>query len=57
MFIKDHFQRSFPDLTLRYVGREESASPATGSHARHEREQAEIVDAALSADRAAAVGK
>ncbi len=57
LFVKDHFQRSFPALALHYVGREESASPATGSHARHEREQAEIVDAALSADRVAAVGK
>ncbi len=57
MFIKDRFQRSWPALSMYYVGREESASPATGSHARHEREQAEIVEAALSAERVAAVGK
>ena len=57
MFIKDRFQRSFPGLSMRYIGREESASPATGSHARHEREQVEIVNAALSTEHMAAAGK
>ncbi len=33
-----------------YVGRDASASPATGSHAVHEREQAELVEAAIGAD-------
>ena len=33
---------------LRYVGRPESASPATGSHKRHQEEQAEIVREALT---------
>ena len=33
---------------LRYVGRMESASPATGSLKRHQQEQAEIVDEALT---------
>jgi 2-oxoglutarate dehydrogenase complex dehydrogenase (E1) component-like enzyme len=33
---------------LRYAGRAESASPATGSGKRHQHEQAEIVEAALS---------
>jgi len=33
---------------LRYVGRVESASPATGSLKRHQQEQAEIVEEALS---------
>jgi 2-oxoglutarate dehydrogenase E1 component len=34
--------------TLQYVGRPESASPATGSGKRHQQEQAEIVDAAFT---------
>jgi 2-oxoglutarate dehydrogenase complex dehydrogenase (E1) component-like enzyme len=34
---------------LRYVGRPESASPATGSGKRHQQEQAEIVNDALTA--------
>jgi 2-oxoglutarate dehydrogenase E1 component len=33
---------------LRYVGRSESASPATGSMKRHQQEQAEILDEALT---------
>ena len=33
---------------LRYVGRSESASPATGSLKRHQQEQAEIVDEAMT---------
>jgi 2-oxoglutarate dehydrogenase complex dehydrogenase (E1) component-like enzyme len=46
--MKDMFERLFPGTPLLYVGREESASPATGSHARHEREQKQIVTAALA---------
>jgi 2-oxoglutarate dehydrogenase E1 component len=34
---------------FQYVGRDASASPATGSHAVHEREQAELVEAAMGA--------
>jgi multifunctional 2-oxoglutarate metabolism enzyme len=34
--------------TLRYVGRPISASPATGSHHRHEEQQKRLVEAALS---------
>jgi 2-oxoglutarate dehydrogenase E1 component len=34
---------------FQYVGRDASASPATGSHSVHEREQAELVDAAIGA--------
>ena len=41
---------------LRYIGRSESASPATGSHKRHQQEQAEILDEALTLG-AAAKGK
>jgi 2-oxoglutarate dehydrogenase E1 component len=40
------------DLTkknVEYVGRDASASPATGSHAVHDREQIELVEAALGA--------
>jgi 2-oxoglutarate dehydrogenase E1 component len=33
---------------LRYVGRSESASPATGSRKRHQEEQAEIIREALT---------
>ena len=51
MFVKDRFERAFPGMTLSYIGREESASPATGSHSRHEREQEKIVRCALAGDR------
>jgi 2-oxoglutarate dehydrogenase E1 component len=34
---------------FQYVGRDASASPATGSHAVHEREQTELVEAAIGA--------
>ena len=37
-----------PDVTLRYVGRSASASPATGSYAIHELEQKQIVHEALT---------
>ncbi len=36
-------------LAVQYVGRDASASPATGSKAVHDREQAEIVEAAIGA--------
>ena len=36
-----------PDQTLRYVGRPISASPATGSHHRHEEQQQALVAAAI----------
>lgn len=57
MFVKDRFERAFPGMTLGYIGREENASPATGSHALHEREQRQVVDAALAGDLAAPSGK
>jgi 2-oxoglutarate dehydrogenase E1 component len=37
-----------PNQTLRYVGRPISASPATGSHHRHEEQQKALIEAALS---------
>jgi 2-oxoglutarate dehydrogenase E1 component len=43
VFMEDRLARSFPKAAVRYIGREESASPATGSHTRHEREQRQLV--------------
>ena len=40
--------RTIRGRELRYVGRPESASPATGSGKRHQQEQAEIVNDALT---------
>jgi 2-oxoglutarate dehydrogenase E1 component len=57
LFMKDRFERAFPRVSLSYVGREESASPATGSHARHEREQRQVVTAALAGEAGAVQGK
>jgi 2-oxoglutarate dehydrogenase E1 component len=45
-----------PAVALRYVGRDEAASPAVGDAAQHQREQQEIVDQALDVARAAVVG-
>ena len=42
---------------LRYVGRSESASPATGSAKRHQQEQAEILDEALTIGAVAKKGR
>jgi 2-oxoglutarate dehydrogenase complex dehydrogenase (E1) component-like enzyme len=36
------------EVKLTYVGRPESASPATGSHHQHEREQQEILRRAFT---------
>ena len=47
-FMREMFDREFPRLRLGYVGREENASPATGSHSRHEREQRQVVEAAFT---------
>jgi len=35
------------NMELRYVGRDEAASPAVGTHKTHQEEQQEIVDQAL----------
>jgi multifunctional 2-oxoglutarate metabolism enzyme len=43
--------------TLRYIGRTESASPATGSYKTHNKEQADILDAAFSSDRVSPIKK
>jgi 2-oxoglutarate dehydrogenase E1 component len=42
------FHEELPGVRLRYVGRKEAASPATGSHKQHLAEQAELVGAALA---------
>ena len=49
-FIRGMFARELPNVSIAYVGREEAASPATGSHQVHAREQEEIVSAALAAN-------
>jgi 2-oxoglutarate dehydrogenase E1 component len=41
--------REVTGTDFQYVGRDASASPATGSHAVHEREQRELVEAAIGA--------
>jgi 2-oxoglutarate decarboxylase len=43
--------------TLRYIGRAESASPATGSFKRHQQEQAEILDESLTLGAVAKKGR
>jgi 2-oxoglutarate dehydrogenase complex dehydrogenase (E1) component-like enzyme len=48
-FVAERLRRVLPaDKTLRYVGRRESASPATGSYRLHEEEQAEFVREAFA---------
>jgi 2-oxoglutarate dehydrogenase E1 component len=56
-FMREMAERELPRLKLGYVGREESASPATGSHSRHEREQRQIVEAAFSSGSLVIAGK
>jgi len=50
-FVRDRIQPLLDasGRKLRYVGRAESAAPATGSHKRHLAEQAEIIEAAFGA--------
>jgi multifunctional 2-oxoglutarate metabolism enzyme len=48
-FMFRHLSRSLPDrLTLDYIARPESASPATGSARVHEQEQQEMIDRAFA---------
>lgn len=50
-FVEDRLKAILPThLSLRYVGRTPSASPATGSYAIHELEQKDIVETALIED-------
>ena len=46
-FVEPRLREIKDDLSLRYVGRTASASPATGSYAIHELEQRKLVDDAL----------
>jgi len=44
-FVKDEFEKHFSqEIPLKYVGREESASPATGSHKKHEAQEELLMD-------------
>ncbi len=58
-FLREQIQPLLDDSgrEVRYVGRTESASPATGSHKRHLQEQAEILDEALTIGAVARKGK
>jgi 2-oxoglutarate dehydrogenase E1 component len=49
-YMRERLQPSLEasDRTLRYAGRPESASPATGSHKRHLAEQAAVIDEAFA---------
>jgi 2-oxoglutarate dehydrogenase E1 component len=52
-FVQPRLERLLGDRRrLRYVGREEAASPATGSHAIHQSEEAAIAERALRRPRA-----
>ena len=46
-FMMPRLLELFPDHPVRYVGREASASPATGSSSIHRQQQAELVASAL----------
>jgi 2-oxoglutarate dehydrogenase E1 component len=46
-FIKERLAQELPNISVTYVGRGEAASPATGSHQVHVREQEEILQEAL----------
>jgi 2-oxoglutarate dehydrogenase E1 component len=47
-FVALHFPQALGESrTVRYIGREEAASPAVGSYKVHQREQSELVDRAL----------
>jgi 2-oxoglutarate dehydrogenase E1 component len=56
-FMHEMFDRSFPKTPLAYLGREEAASPATGSHSRHEREQRQIIEGAFASGAQVVSGK
>jgi 2-oxoglutarate dehydrogenase E1 component len=56
-YMRERFSAAFPGVELSYIGRRASASPATGSHTRHEREQQEIVSTALAGKTDAAGGE
>jgi 2-oxoglutarate dehydrogenase E1 component len=47
MFMNDRLKPLIPNATLSYVGRDEAASPATGSHKLHDDEERALVERAL----------
>jgi 2-oxoglutarate dehydrogenase complex dehydrogenase (E1) component-like enzyme len=48
-FVQERLKRCLPEgASLRYVGRRESASPATGSYKVHEEEEREFVQEAFA---------
>jgi 2-oxoglutarate dehydrogenase E1 component len=54
-FVDRRIERALADLDVKskrpvYIGRKESASPATGLLKNHTREQADLVDRALTVD-------
>ncbi len=56
-FVEPRLREIKGDLSLRYVGRTASASPATGSYAIHELEQKKLVDDSLLAEHADEISK
>jgi 2-oxoglutarate dehydrogenase E1 component len=46
-FVEPRLRALLPDTILSYVGRDEAASPATGSHLRHEEEERRLIAAAV----------
>ncbi len=43
-YIRSYLEKLLPEnIPLNYIGRSRSASPATGSHSRHEKEHANIL--------------
>ncbi len=48
LYASGRFGEAVPEVTLNYIGREASASPATGSHSRHREEQEQVVSRALN---------
>lgn len=48
-YMKQMFAGHFPSIRLQYIGRLESASPATGSYRQHIREQTAIMESAFAA--------
>jgi len=50
-FVRPHLERMLGVLPLRYVGRDEGASPATGNYKVHQAEERALVDQALKRPR------
>ena len=58
-FMREHLQPLLEETRreLRYVGRPESASPATGSGKRHQQQQADILNDSLTLGPVSQMGK